>query len=102
MNLQNIKTNLKSIFGILGGVMLFYFICAIWTIALCGYGIYLVKKYNEKNTKLLKQLNTLQIFGIILICLGVIPFIDVLVRGIFFNIGGNVGQFIVDETRELI
>ena len=34
MNLQNIKTNLKSIFGILVGVMLFYFICAIWTIEL--------------------------------------------------------------------
>jgi len=102
MNLQNIKTNLMSIFGIAFGFMLFYIICAIWTIILCGSGIYLLKKYNEKNTKLLRQLKKLQILGIILICLGVIPFLDVLVRGIFFNVGANVGQLIVDETAELL
>jgi len=114
MKLQNIKTNLMSIFGFMFGIMLFYIICAIWTIILCGSGIYLLKKYNKKDyvkignetvvqdTKLLRQLKALQILGIILICLGVLPFLDVLVRGVFFNIGANVGQVIVDETNELL
>jgi|TARA_B100002052_G_C15853949_1_gene586507 uncharacterized membrane protein YesL len=97
MYLENIKNNLTSIFGIMLGITLFFIICALFSIVFCGSGYFLLKKYNKKNTKLFKEIQTPQYFGLVLIIIGIVPYLDTIIRGLFFNIGANVGQYISEE-----
>lgn len=97
MYFKNIFSYFTSIFGIMLGITLFFIICALYSIIFCGTGIFILKKYNKKNTKLLKEIQTQQYFGLILIIIGIVPYLDTIIRGLFFNIGANVGQYISEE-----
>jgi len=100
MKITNIKNYLTSIWGFMLGITLFFLICALYSIVFCGSGIFLLKKYNKKNTKLFKEIQTQQIFGMILIIIGILPYLDTIMRGLFFNLGSNIGQNIWDIFSE--
>lgn len=97
MYLKNTKNYFTSTFGFMLGIVAFFFICALYSILFCGSGIFLLKKYNKKNTKLFKEIQTSQYFGLVLIIIGIVPYLDTIIRGLFFNIGANVGQYISEE-----
>ncbi len=97
MYLENTYNYFTSIFGIMLGITLFFIICALFSIVFCGSGYFLLKKYNKKNTKLFKEIQTPQYFGTVLIIIGIVPYLDTIIRGLFFNIGANIGQNVWEE-----
>lgn len=101
MDLSSIKQTCIAAFGFFMGMTLFFVACAIFTIILSGSGYYIIKKYNKKinnkETKLLREIQTQQYFGFFLILIGILPYLNIILRGLFFNIGGNIGESIYNE-----
>ena len=72
-----------------GGFITAYIILGLFVTIFFGSGYYLVKKYNKKNTKLLKEIQPMQYLGILLCIIGIIPFIRYFFAG-FLMEGGTM------------
>lgn len=101
VDLLIIKQTCVAAFGFMLGMTLFFIMCAIFTTILCGSGYYVIKKYNKKSnnqeTKLLQEIQIQQYFGFFLIFIGILPYLNTILRGVFFNLGGNIGESIYNE-----
>lgn len=58
------------------GVMSAYILVALYSLIFVSIGLYLINKYNKKNTETFKQLQFGQYVGIVFIILGLLPYIQ--------------------------
>lgn len=58
------------------GVMSAYILVALYSLIFVSIGIYLINKYNKKNTETFEQLQFGQYIGLIFVFLGLLPYIQ--------------------------
>ena len=58
------------------GVMSAYILVALYSLIFVSIGLYLINKYNKKNTETFKQLQFGQYVGIVFIILGLLPYLQ--------------------------
>lgn len=81
-------------FGSMAGIVFFMTIMAIYALIWAGSGYFLLLKYNknDKNgiaTPLLKNISWQQNVGIVLIFIGLLPFLQYFFQSILFSAGWN-------------
>lgn len=89
-------------FGSMAGVVLFMTIIAIYTLIWAGTGLFLLLKYNKndnngKETSLLKNISWQQYIGIVLIFIGLMPFLQYFFQSMLFSAGWNLMSDFMDE-----
>jgi len=87
-------------FGSMAGIIVFMTIIAIYTLVWAGTGIILLYKYNKKDTPLLKEMNYQQIIGIVLIVIGILPFLQYLIQSILFRVGWELGGNLMNDLMD--
>ena len=87
-------------FGSMAGIIVFMTIIAIYTLVWAGTGIMLLYKYNKKDTPLLKEMNYQQIIGIVLIVIGILPFLQYLIQSILFRVGWELGGNLMNDLMD--
>jgi hypothetical protein len=75
--------------GVLGGMAAMALVGLI-CVTLFIVGFYLIKTYNKKGTKTFEDLQPMQILGIVLCLLSILPFIQYFFMGLLANAGGAV------------
>ena len=58
------------------GVMSAYILVALYSLIFVSIGLYLINKYNKKNTETFKQLQFGQYIGLIFVFLGLLPYLQ--------------------------
>ena len=58
------------------GVRSAYILVALYSLIFVSIGLYLINKYNKKNTETFKQLQYGQYVGIVFIILGLLPYLQ--------------------------
>lgn len=58
------------------GVMSAYILVALYSLIFVSIGIYLINKYNKKNTETFEQLQFGQYIGLVFVFLGLLPYIQ--------------------------
>mgnify|MGYP001308843331 CR=1 FL=1 len=64
----------KHVFVAIFGVVSAYTIIGLYSAFFVGIGYFIIQKYNKPNTKLFKDLQTGQYFGLVFVFLGLLPF----------------------------
>lgn len=73
--------------GVLGGMAAMALVGLI-CITLFAVGFYLIKHYNKPGTKLFEDLQPMQILGIVLCLISLLPFIQYFFMGFLLDAGG--------------
>jgi len=76
-----------------GGFLTAYILLGLFTALFFGVGYYIINKYNKKGTKLLRDIQPMQYFGIILCIIGMLPYIQYFFMGFL----GEAGATVFDE-----
>ena len=89
-------------FGSMAGIIFFMTIMAIYTLIWAGTGLFLLLKYNKNDEKgiatpLLKKMSWQQYLGIVLICIGLLPFLQYFFQSILFSAGWNFMSDLMDD-----
>tara|TARA_E500000178_G_scaffold312008_1_gene328356 strand:+ start:54 stop:353 length:300 start_codon:yes stop_codon:yes gene_type:complete len=66
----------KHVFVAMFGVVSAWAMIGLYSAFFVGIGYFIIRKYNKPNTKLLKELQTGQYFGLVFIFFGLLPFIQ--------------------------
>lgn len=72
------------------GFKITYMMVGLVSLFLFGLGYYILKKNNKKNTKLLRDIQPMQYFGILLCAIGLLPFIEYLIISIIIEGGEKI------------
>ncbi len=84
------KSTFSTVFaGVFGGVAAMAVIGLGCTL-LFLVGMYLIRHYNKKGTKLFEELQPMQILGIVLCVLSFLPFLQYFFMGFLANAGASV------------
>ena len=86
-------TFLQGALGFIGALLLVAAVCA----SLFVGGFILIRKYNKKGTKMLKELQPLQYVGIVLCILACLPFLHYFFMGFLVNAGSSAFDMLVGE-----
>ncbi len=84
-------------FGATFGYIATFAVIALFTCLFVGSGWYILKKYNKKNTALLKNMESLQYVGIVLIIVGLLPFLQYFMIGFMSTLGSNAAEYAGNE-----
>ena len=71
----------KHVFVAVFGAVSAWAMIGLYSLFFVGIGYFLLKKYNNPNTELIKDLQTKQYFGLIFIFIGLLPFIQYFFMG---------------------
>lgn len=92
-----ISTFFKGAFGGIVGIFVGMAIIGLISMVLILFGFSLVKKYNKPNTKLFQEITPGQFIGIIIMIIGIAPFIQYFIQAFLWNAGTYVFNSISEE-----
>lgn len=79
------------------GILTAYMLVGLFVTIFFGLGYYLIKRYNKKNTKLLKEIQPMQYVGIVLCIIACLPFIQYFFMSFMIEGGRIFADNIADE-----
>ena len=95
--LELIKGFFGVAFGATFGYIAAFAVIAIFTCLFVGSGSYILKKYNKKNTALLQNIESMQYVGIVLIIIGLLPFLQYFMISFMGTLGSNAAEYAGNE-----
>lgn len=75
------------------GVISAYILIALYSLIFVSIGLYLINKYNKKNTETFKQLQFGQYIGLIFVFLGLLPYLQYF----FINLMIEGGEYAFEQ-----
>ena len=79
------------------GILTAYMLVGLFVTIFFGLGYFLIKRYNKKNTKLLKEIQPMQYVGIVLCIIACLPFIQYFFMSFMIEGGRIFADNIADE-----
>ena len=83
----------KMVFGGVLGYMSAYTLVALFSLVFVGIGFAIISKFNKKDTKLFEDLQPMQYVGIVICCIGLLPWGQYL----FFGFMEGAGLTLFDK-----
>ena len=88
--------------GATAGYLLFMLCMVLFAVVIAGSGFYILKRNNRKTkdgkeTPLLNDLTAMQYVGIVLMCIGLAPFLIYFFQGLMFSLGIQAGSAFVGQ-----
>lgn len=88
--------------GATAGYLLFMLCMVLFAVIVAGSGFYLLRRHNVKtkdgkDTPLLKNMTVVQYVGIVLMCIGLAPFLVYFFQGLMLSLGMHAGGALVGD-----
>jgi len=77
----------KLAFGGTLGYMSAYALVGLFSLVFVGIGFAIISKFNKKDTKLFEDLQPMQYVGIVICCIGLIPWLQYFFIGLMEGLG---------------
>jgi hypothetical protein len=86
----------KLVFGAMLGAMSAQILVALFSLFFIGIGMSIIVSFNKKDTELFKELQTGQYVGIVICCIGLLPWIQYFFFGFLSEAGSHVFENMFD------
>ena len=99
---DSVKQSFAFGLGATAGHIVFMICVSLFALLFAGGGFVIVRKYNKKDAKgkptpLLKEITGMQYLGMIMILIGLAPFLMHLLQGLLFGAGAAAGSEVIDS-----
>jgi hypothetical protein len=79
------------------GAISAYILVALYSLFFVGIGLYLINRFNKKNTEHFKELQFGQYVGIVFIILGLLPYVQYFFISLMVEGGEYVGEYALNQ-----
>jgi len=94
---NTVKSTATIAAGFALGHILLMIIVALFALFFCGIGYYLLTTYNKEDTKLFKELQPMQYLGLVLIFIGLLPFLKYFFISFIWSAGSYAFESVAEE-----